>query len=381
MNKKRIVLTALVGTVALAAISVTITLAWYGSSNRLSVNYLDVGINGDNDLKVSVKNEAGTFVDKLDNQQLNDLDKSFQFEPVSSMFKNNWMDQKKDMPSFYDSSSSLTSSSGEPDLREAKQGFFSRKIYLLSNANLYATLDGEKSFFTNNEESNSLRAQALYNAHKDEEGFDLTVEQIKENLNQLENCLRVSILVNNPNYYRYYIIDPNKGENEVTTFGGLLDNNGDGYYDTYNHAEIVNNAVVYTEKETVYGEVNDRSKIVYNDPLHDSSVDDSTVPQPVHSILGNSFNGISKETVYTYNEQASLANGLEFAKEESVTFQDIVDSGMNTNVLIPCYANVATEIVVSIYLEGWDRQCVNATMGASFEGNISFKLLKGGLPS
>ena len=169
-----------------------------------------------------------------------------------------------------------------------------------------------------------------------------------------------------------------------TVVGGLatslrLDNDGDGYYDTYDHVEMVNNQMVHEEKETIYGEVLDRSKIVYNNPLHDSSVDDTTTPET--SFFGNSFNGISKETVYTYDEQASMANGLEFAKEESVTFQDIVDSGVNTNILIPCYANVATEIVVSIYLEGWDKQCVNATMGASFEGNLSFKLLKGGLPS
>ena len=381
MNKRRIILTALVGTIALAAISITVSLAWYGSSNRLSVNYLDIGIDGDNNLKISTKNEEGTFVDSLNNEQLNDLDKKFQFEPVSSMFKSKWMDEKKDMPSFYDSSSPLTPSSGEPDLKEAKEGFFSKKIYLLSNVNYFATLDGEKSFFTNNEESNSLRAQTLYNAHKDEEHFNLSLNQVKEKLDDLKKCLRVSILVTNPNYYRYYIIDPNKDDGEVTTYGGLLDNDGDGYYDTYNHAVQEGNAITYQEKETVYGEVLDRSKIAYKNPLHDSSVPDSVVPEPVHPMLGNSFNGISKETVYTFDKATSEANGLQFAKEESVTFKDIQESGTNTNVLIPCYAYVPTEIVVSIYLEGWDQQCVNATMGASFEGKLSFKLLKGGLPS
>ena len=379
MNKKRIVLTALVGTVALAAISVSITLAWYGSSNRLSVNYLDVGIKGDDHLKLSLTNEEGSFVSHLGNEQLKDPNNDYQFEPVSSMFKNNWMNEQKDMPIFYDSSTALTPTSGIPDLKVANKGFFSKKIYLLSDVNFFATFDGEQSFFKNNEDSNFLRAQTLYNSYKNEPGFNFSIDQLKGNLDDLEKCLRVSILVNNPNYYRYYIIDPNKDDGEVTTFGGRLDNDGDGYYDTYDHVEMVNNQMVHEEKETIYGEVLDRSKIVYNNPLHDSSVDDTTTPET--SFFGNSFNGISKETVYTYDEQASVANGLEFAKEESVTFQDIVDSGVNTNILIPCYANVATEIVVSIYLEGWDKQCVNATMGASFEGNLSFKLLKGGLPS
>ena len=379
MDKKRIVLTALVGTIALAAVSVSITLAWYGSSNRLSVNYLDVEMSGENHLKMSLTGEEGTFVESLTDAQLKDPNNDFRFEPVSSMFKSKWMNEQKDMPVFYDSSSSLTPSSGEPDLREAKVGFFSKKIYLLSDMNFFATLDGEQSFFKNNEDSNFLRAQTLYNTYKNDPGFNFTVNQLKQNLDDLEKCLRVSILVTNPNYYKYYIIDPNKDDGEVTEFGGRLDNDGDGYYDTYDHVEKVGNQMVHQEKETIYGEVLDRSKIVYKNPLHDSSVPDTTTPET--SFFGNSFNGISKETVYTFDEQASIANGLEFAKEESVTFNDIKESGMNTNVLIPCYANVATEIVVSIYLEGWDQQCVNATMGASFEGKLSFKLLKGGLPS
>ena len=379
MDKKRIVLTALVGTIALAAVSVSITLAWYGSSNRLSVNYLDVGISGDDHLKVSLTNEEGSFVSHLGNEQLKDPNNDAPFEPVSTMFKSNWMNEQKDSPVFYDSSSPLTPSSGVPEYKAASKGYFSKKIYLLSDVNFFVTLDGEQSFFKNNEDSNFLRAQTLYNNYKNEPGFNFTVDQLKQNLNDLEKCLRVSILVTNPNYYRYYIIDPNKGEDEITTYGGRLDNDGDGYYDTYDHVELVGNQMVHQEKETIYGEVLDRSKIVYDNPLHDSSVPDTTTPET--SFFGNSFNGISKETVYTYNRQASLDNGLEFAKEESVTFQDIVESGMNTNVLIPCYANVATEIVVSIYLEGWDQQCINATMGASFEGNLSFKLLKGGLPS
>lgn len=379
MDKKRIVITALVGTIALAAVSVSITLAWYGSSNRLSVNYLDVGISGDDHLKVSLTNEEGSFVSHLGNEQLKDPNNDFRFEPVSTMFKSNWMNDQKDNPVFYDSSYALTPTSGIPDLKVANKGYFSKKIYLLSDVNFFVTLDGEQSFFRNNEDSNFLRAQTLYNNYKNESGFNFTVDQLKESLNDLEKCLRISILVTNPNYYRYYIIDPNKDDGEVTTYGGLLDNDGDGYYDTYDSMKLEDDQMVAQEKETVYGEVLDRSKIVYKDPLHDDSVPDSTSPET--SFFGNSFNGISKETVYTYDEQASIANGLEFAKEESVTFEDIKESGMNTNVLIPCYANVATEIVVSIYLEGWDKQCVNATMGASFEGNLSFKLLKGGLPS
>ena len=168
MNKKRIVITALVGTIALAAVSVSISLAWYGSSNRLSVNYLDVEMTGDDHLKLSLTGEEGSFVTSLTDTQLKDPNNEFRFEPVSTMFKSKWMDEQKDMPVFYDSSSSLTPSSGEPELSVAKLGYFSKKIYLLSDTNRFVTFDGEKCFFKNpkiiiwNTSRNSIHKRILY---------------------------------------------------------------------------------------------------------------------------------------------------------------------------------------------------------------------------
>ena len=117
--------------------------------------------------------------------------------------------------------------------------------------------------------------------------------------------------------------------------------------------------------------MNDREKIVYDNPLGGS---DEKIEQQDH-YFGNSFDAVSRKIAYTYNEEASIANGLEIAKEESFSLEDINSEA--TKLLIPCYANKPTEIIVSIYLEGWDLDCINATMGASFSTKLNFKLLRG----
>ena len=375
MNKKNIILTAIVGTIALATLSVSITLAWYGASNRLQINTIDVGIVGNGDLKVSTSTDVDSFVESLNNESFKDsIGENFAFEPVSSMYKNRWMDIKNDVPLFYDTSSASTPTSGEPELTTMDHGYFSKKLYLMANRDYYATLDIDKCIFENNVDSNFLRAQTIYAEREGEEGFNLTKAEIKDGLDNLLKCLRVSLLVKAENYYKYYIIDPTKEENEpATVFGGLLDNDGDGYFDTYSDVRDGFNA--QKERETVYGEVNDRSLIVYDNPNGVIDNEEDTLPKLTDPYFGNSFVGVSKNNIYTYNEQASIANGLEFAKEESLSLEDIRNN--DSSILIPCRSYVPTEIVVSIYLEGWDRECVNNTMGASFNTKLSFKLLRG----
>ena len=69
---------------------------------------------------------------------------------------------------------------------------------------------------------------------------------------------------------------------------------------------------------------------------------------------------------------------LKIAIEDSYTLEEI--DGNNTELLIPCYREKPTEIVVSVYLEGWDKACINQTMGACFDTSISFKFLRRIIP-
>ncbi len=372
MNKRNIIISTLTGTIALAALSISLTLAWYGASDRLNVENLEVRVTTKGNLKISTSPEFDTFVENLSNEDLNNLSEDFLFAPVSTMHKDLWMDQKADTPEFYDSAAKQILSSGEPYLEKAEYGFFQRDIYLYTTmTHQYAVLDLADEtdggcFFKTGD--NFARAQDLYNKYHDVWGLSLS--EIQDKLDSLINCLRVSILVNQENDYHYYIIDPTKNEGDITYLGGRLDNDKNNYFDSYQDLN-------HLHKEVIYGEVNDRSLIEYDDPVDPDFKDnkDPAVVDEASHFLSNSFVADSKPSVYTYNKEKSEANGFEIAKEESLSLEKLKTD--DTSLLIPLTSGVPTKIVLSIYLEGWDLDCINATMGASFNTKLSFKL-KGG---
>ena len=372
MNKRKIIISTLTGTIALAALSISLTLAWYGASDRLNVENLEVSVLAKGNLKISTSPNIESFVEELNNDDLNDLGEDFLFAPVSTMHKRSWMDQKADVPEFYDSAAKQVLSSGEPYLEKAEFGFFQKDIYLYTTMNnQYAALDlGEEadggSFFKTGD--NFARAQDLYNKYHNVWGLSLS--EIQDKLDSLINCLRVSILVNQENDYHYYIIDPTKNEGDVTYLGGRLDNDKNNYFDSYQDLN-------HLHKEVIYGEVNDRSLIEYDDPVNPDFKDNSgpVVVDEASQFMGNSFVANSKPSVYTYNEEKSKANGFEIATEDSLSLEQLKTD--DRSLLIPLTSGVPTKIVLSIYLEGWDTDCINATMGASFNTKLSFKL-KGG---
>ena len=375
MDKKKLIMLSAIGVMALNVMSLSISLAWYAASDRLSVENLEVNIAAKGSLKISKTNEPGSYVTDLKNEDLNQLGEDFLFAPVSTMCKDTWIndEDKKAAPIFYDSSDKKVLSNGEPYLEEAGFGFYQTNLYLLTNLrNQFATLDFDNedvekgTYFNYDQASNIARARILHEKYPE---WGLSEDEILERLNSLLNCLRISILVNEENYYRYYIIDPTKkDENDVTYLGGRLDNDRNGYFDTYKDADKNN-------REIIYGEVNDRDLIKYDDPI--SATAPMTHVEAYNQFTANSFNPEfgSRPNAYTYNEEESKANGFEIAKEDSLWLDALKDD--NTNLLIPLKSGVPTKIVLSIYLEGWDLDCVNATMGASFISKLSFKL-KGG---
>ena len=369
MNKKRVIISAAIGTMALVALSVSLTLAWYGASDRMLVENLDVAVMSKGDLYVSTTSDIDSFKTDLTNEDINHLPDNFLFAPVSTMLKDNWMDKKADKPEFYDSANKQILSNGEPYLVKSDFGFFQSDIYLLTSIrNQYVTLDLDNCLFEANTDSNFARAQELYNKYHNV--WNLQLSDIQEKLDNLVNCLRVSILVNQENSYDYYIIDPTKKSDEVTYLGGLLDNDKNGYYDTYKDFEGLT-------KEVIYGEVNNRDLIVYDDPVDPSFKEDNKAltSDEASDFLGNSFHGESKPSAYAYNKEKSEAAGFRIAEEQSLSLDDLRNN--ENSLLIPIESNVPIKIVVSIYLEGWDLDCINATMGASFNTKLSFKL-KGG---
>ena len=369
MNKSRLILSSLVGTIALGALSLSMSLAWYASSDRLSISSLDMTVKSDDLLKISTSSDLSTFTDKLDlnSDEYEQNGERFIFSPVSSMYKDDWLTAEATKPLFYDSS--FNDGVDASSKSEVFSGFYQKKLYLLTPTNYYVGLDIKQSLFENDETANLLRARQFCASEENAE-LQLNEDEVKEALDKLINCLRVSVLINDVNEEemenRFFILNPTKQEDEKTYLGGLLDNDNDGYYDTYSEFDE-NNEVI--NKEIVYGEVNDRSLISYKAPVAPNTDDERL--QTADRFHGNSFSGQSKKSAYTFDKETSFANGLEFKEEGALSLNEL------ESIMIPCYANEPREIVVSIYLEGWDLDCVNATMGASFNTKLSFKLLRG----
>ena len=376
MNKRRLIISSMVAATALIAVSLSFSIAWYSSGDRLAISSVDISLKTDPLLKVSTSNELSTFVDEIDlsSDEYEEESEKFLFKPVSSMYRDDWLNSNAREPVFYDCSY-IVDADGD-NRSEATSGFYQKNIYLLTETDQYVGLDINQSLFENDEAVNHVRALEFY-ASKENETLQLSVEQIEEAFNKLINCLRVSILINdvdNPNRInnRFNIINPTKQENDKVYFGGLLDNDNDGYYDTVPTGEFdQNNKPI--GKEYVYGELNNRELIEYNDP-EIPGYDDQTLPSGA-TFNGNSFRGEHKKSAYTYNEEASSLNNLEFKEEGALTLEEAGD--ILKGILIPCYANEPREIVLSIYLEGWDLDCINYTMVASFNTKLSFKLLGG----
>ena len=374
MNNKRLILSSLVGITALVAVSLSMSIAWYSNSDRLSISAVDLSVRTDPLLRVSTSNELSSFVDELDlnSDEFEEESEKFLFKPVSSMYRDTWLNDSAREPLFYDSSF-VASVDGENKI-DATSGFYQKKLYLWTEANYYVGLDIKDCLFENDESANFLRAQALY-ASKANEELQLTIDQIKEALNDLKNCLRVSILINDVEdesriNNRFNIINPTKQDGEKVYFGGLLDNDNDGYYDTV-PVQSQNGEIV--QREYLYGEVNDRSLIQYQNP-EIPGYEDEKLDQAVQ-MAGNSFNGVHKKSAYTFDKEASEAKQLALKEEEALSLSEVEDS--SKGIVIPVYANKPREIVISIYLEGWDLDCINGTMGASFNTKLSFKILRG----
>ena len=368
MNKNRLILTSLVGTIALGALSLSMSLAWYASGDRLGISAVDMEIKSDNLIRVSTSTERSTFVTDLNLNSLDDGDQVSYFKPVSSMYRENWFASEKQVPLFYDCSTA--DAFGDAHNSYVTSGFYQTELYLLTATDQYVGLDVDKSLFESDEETNFLRARQFCASDKNA-ALGLSVEEVAEALNKLIDCLRVSILINDVDGGLedcYFIIDPTKKDNEETLLGGRLDNDNDGYYDTYPDVDPTGQKE-FVEKEIVYGEVNDTSLISYNNPVDPEAVEE--VIDQSHYFFGNSFSAQSKKSAYTFDEESSLAQGLSFKEEGALSLNEL------DKIVIPCYENQPRQIIVSIYLEGWDLDCINSTMGASFNTQLSFKLLGG----
>ena len=356
MKKSKLILSFYVGVIAVGVATLSMSVAWYASADRVVLDGIEMTIDSDRDLFISTSRD-GEYVESLDKSDLNQISTFF---PVTSAYSSTWMATKSDKPVFYDETgySPIETSVSKT---ATTRGFFCQKLYLLADDDLYVSIKADETYIRANETYNEIEAEALYETYQkgqDESLKALSKDDIKARLNKLVNAMRFSILITDENEYEYVVIDPNK--NDETYFGGLLDNNKNQYYD---HFVSDTDALNY---ERVYGEILNKDKIIYDDALTTDSGFENENEEP------NAFNARHKNGVKRFNLEKSLANGVEIKKENALDLKDF--EGKNKPFTFNVYRDEPKEIVLSIYIEGWDLDSVNYTMGATFISNLTFMI-------
>ena len=352
MKRSRIILSLYIGAISLSVATLSMSLAWYASSNRLRIESISITIDCDRQLAISTKPNEG-YVKDLNKEDL--MDPGL-FTPVTSAHSESWLSEKRDMPVFYDDTIYSDAENANTS-QEINYGYFSQKLYLKADDDVYVTVKSEDTSIKPNYEYNKSYAESLYLSYQatgDESKKNLSVDEIKTRLDHLVNSMRFSILITDVNYYDYFIIDPNK--TEETSYGGILDNNVDYYYDYFTNTNDGNNY------ERLYGSYKNAQSIQYDEPLDDDSDYHDASEEP------NAFNAKHKKGIKRINLNKSLENGLEIEKEKSYTVEDF--EAEQKPFRIPVFKDKPREIVLSIYIEGWDLDSINYTMGATFIANL-----------
>lgn len=358
MKKRTLILSLILATISLNVATVSMSIAWYSSGISLDIEPIDISLDCNKELKIS-KTIDGDYEDSI---SFDEEDSNGLFMPVTSAYSKDWIETKNQKPIFYDDSNPISSNVQETSKKATSIGYFSQSIYLLSDDDVYVTVKSKGTHISPNEVYNVDYAHKLYEeiqSHEEHQLKHLSEEEIYDRLNKINQAMRFSILSVDEDDYSYAVIDPNKSGD--TYYGGLLDNDIDEYYDYYCLQDE-------TKYERVYGDILNRNKIVYDEEsMTDSEYLDKTQEN-------NAFNAKHKAGVKLFNLEKSLQNGVEIKKEQSFALTDFNDDRSDNPYHFKLKANQPKEVVVSIYIEGWDEQSVNYTMGASFLASLSFKI-------
>ena len=381
MNIRRTFISTLVAVISLATISLSVSVAWFASSSRAYVDTIDIEMKATRDLRISTTKDIDDIESYTKNElKDNELKHTRIFSPVSSMYESKWFDEtapiadRAEEPKFYEYQTAL-SFEEEPrleevsnkvydedhNLRDYLNNYYSQDLYLIADDDVYVSINPETTSISPNEDENRNTAHELFESN--DVGFrGYTEDEIFECLNKLANAMRISILVNNGDDYNYYIYNPNRTEDtKDTLLGGRLDIDKDSYYDTF-----TKNSNRY---ETIYGEVlNER----FSDSYY-GEVGTGTILPPNSKF--SAFTASSHEYAHPFDyDKAVEEGGLSIKTEKAYDKTNAFD--LDDGIVIPVYRNVPSKFVLSIYLEGWDLDCINTTMGAKFLAQIEFKILR-----
>lgn len=354
MKKRRLILGMLILSVVFSATSASFSIAWYASATRLRVEMFEVNIDADRRLLISTE-EEGEYVSALG---VNDLRRTGYFTPVSTCFASTWKGEEE--PVFYDMSFHFWDRDGAPYLRpmtkpeiSPRPAYFSQTLYLKSDLDAYLGVDMEQSHILPNVEKNETYAETL----AERAGDPALKDDFLEKLNNIHNCARMSVLVDG----QYAILDPNGNEKGPVYYGGPLDNDNDNYFDAYK------SDVDHEFYEVFYGEIKEgcsRDDLVYK-PVSSTDVEADGEY--------SAFTARHQAGVHALDMEASKPF---IATEPRLLTEDLAPSRSLPPFYFEADAYTPKKVVVSFYLEGWDLDSINHVMGASFDIDLSFKIIR-----
>lgn len=360
--KKRIV-ALFTGIILLLVTSISVSFAWFSGARELYIDFDDFVVETDADIFLSMDENFDNATHSLTKDDFGELEP---FEPVSSMYAEHseWYIKPSagaQGPIFagqYNGSADQQN----PKSSNAAKGFFSKKMYLFSNRNMYVTIDAANTVVKPQQELNEALAQKKAEENPGTQSVDEAKEKYLAELNSIENSLRISILdYENEGDNAFTIIDPKK--NGTTVFGGRLNTSvKNTYYDYYTDNEGA-------MKEIVYGDIKSQDHEIKYLPKQDSDIEVSGTP--------TCFNAGTKAGVCPLDID-DLASNVEFYEEQSITLAqaEVGASDEPHGYMVKLDAYVAHPIILSVYIEGWDLDNTDCTQQGSFEMNIKFKLCK-----
>ncbi len=397
-KKTKIALSCLSIALSLSVLTAGITFAWTATSGKNYINSIEIGLKSERNLQIS--ETRGDFKSLLDYTTTTLKEKLYQ--PLSS-YSFRWMNDSDYLsskpredydlidPCFYGGYSGINNSSipYEPEATELERGYFSKHLYLSCDDNVYVTIDPDKFSLnpnsTQNEKwANQVAEDMSFPTEKEKKEF---IQSKTEELNQVSNSLRVSILYKDEEgNLKYFIINPHK--TEETYFLGILNTSTTPYFDTYYQQN--------QSYEAVYGYIKDETGNIIQ-AAESKDLKDYYLPTQESDILYNtdknhpatgiddttSFNSFTKKGTHHFDIER-FEEEHDSVKENSYTLEELRPTGVKREspIMIPVYKNTndasyrPTEIVLSIYLEGWDTNCINETMGASFNAELSFMIAR-----
>ena len=328
-------------------VSVASTYAWYTISIMTNIDSLNirVGVREDYYLKLYLdRYKTGIEEDFLynpDGYTLEEMgyDRDTGLHDVSGMFESDWLNDKTDMKTVYpEFKRNYGSSPASPNRSYvATEGYLQTVYYLESNENceIYLTPDSK---VTANEEKN------LETSRKKNRDYN--------KLMQVTNSVRLSFFSEDG-----YIV-ANPGESEETYFGGVLDMNGDGYYDYIDG------------KEVLYGEYNTEAVTYNTDATGESDPMDVNVRDTFHAHHMLNVDQVNVD----YNDKNLAIKKENSVKIDALRYEED-DPLKDVTPICKIKKGEKKRLVLSVYVEGWDRYMTDAIESAAFNIDIGFLAL------